>query len=222
MASRRARVLISTLLIATAFFTIYSGPNVRVSGQAPSTITTTVFTTIINTVTSTTWFTSTSTVLGVLTTVLFTTTTSTTTISLPDVAGGTSFASGGWASIAYCSSFVATRSGSVTTLGVNVKSGVGNVRLGLFDASFNLIAQTGSTSIASASGWVDAPVLAPGSITGAGTYWLCVQTDNNAAVIYYSTLAGAGRDASMAYGAYPATLSPSTVPWLPNLRVTYS
>ena len=209
--------------MVTALLALGSGSSFRVSGQSPSTVTTTVFTTIINTVTSTTWFTSTSTVFGVFTTVLLTTISSTTTVAAApqtDVAGGAVSATGAWANSAYCSSFVATRSGSVNTLGVNVKSGVGNVRIGLFDASFNLIGQTGSTPISSATTWVDAP--ASGSIVGGRTYWLCLQSDSSSAVIYYQYLAGSGTYKPMAFAAYPTTLSPSADPWVANLRVTYS
>jgi hypothetical protein len=155
-----------------------------------------------------------------LTTLVSTTSTSITTVSVApqtDTAGGASVSAGNWVGDAYCSSFVATRSGSVQTLGINLKSGAGNALLGLYDSGFNLVGQTSSFSIAGASGWVDAP--ASGSVTGDSEYWLCMQSDTAAASLWFAY--GSGQYFSMTYGPY--TTKPSTIgdAYLPNLRVTY-
>jgi hypothetical protein len=174
-------------------------------------VTTTIFATIFTTVSSTTF-------LGIPTTIVSTTSTTTVTVvPQTDIGGAATTSGANWVGYAYCSSFVATKSGSVQTLGINLKSGAGNALLALYDYSFNLVGQTSSFSIAGASGWVDAP--ASGSITGGSQYWLCTQSGTASASVWFSY--GSGEYISMTYGPYPSKASPSTDQYVPNLRITY-
>jgi hypothetical protein len=124
----------------------------------------------------------------------------------------------------WVSPIIASASGVLQTIGVNMQTAGGNIRLKLYADSGGvpgtLLCETNST--ACAVGWNDiAPTTLP-SIVATTKYWLGVETDNVNPAYYY---AGTSGDYYIAhtYGAGPSPYGSGTsIAVTLNMRMTYT
>lgn len=110
----------------------------------------------------------------------------------------------------------------LTTISVNVKTALGNLRVGIYDATGtggianNLIAQ--ATSAAMTTGWNNIPILTQPTLSPA-SYWLALQTDSNTAEFWCARnqVVGDYIFYAFAYAAFPSLFNPA--PTTSNLYV---
>ena len=132
----------------------------------------------------------------------------------------------GWIGGVICHNFTANTTGQVTTVGLNVYTAVGNIRVAVYanNASNNypgtLLGE--SSSLAAATNWND---LAVGNvyITNGVVYWLCLQVSDNTLNLYDKLTGMTGRSAVQSYGAFPNPIV-TTVGnvFMPNMRINYN
>lgn len=123
----------------------------------------------------------------------------------------------GWA-------IVASASGTIKTIGMNLKTAAGNIRLALYSTysggKFSgLLGQSASTT--AVAGWNDLPIGAV-SVVKDATYYIVAQLDNNTAAAYYIA-SGTRIYGTFTYGAFPdptGSLS-EQANILFNMRITY-
>lgn len=138
--------------------------------------------------------------------------------------GGTTGTGTNDANYIEASSITATTSGRLFSLGLNIETAAGNIRLGLYSTYSGgvfsgLLCQSASTS--AVAGWNDLSVTSIKIIQGKTYYlaWLC---DSNSLKIYYDA-SSTDYYVSYAYNTFPDPTGTLTV--LPgvtfNIRMTY-
>jgi hypothetical protein len=119
--------------------------------------------------------------------------------------GDNSAYSTGWLNYLWAQSFVASASGTITQIQVNVKVNVGNIRLAIYADSGGapgaLLGET--SSVAAASGWNVLDLLSSVTIVSGTTYHLAAQCSDNTCSIYYKAGITASYRNPYAYGAFP-------------------
>jgi hypothetical protein len=125
----------------------------------------------------------------------------------------------------WVSSIIASASGVLATIGVNMQAAGGNIRLKLYADSGGvpgtLLCETNST--VAAVGWNDiAPTTLP-SIVASTKYWLGVETDNANPAYYYTAGIGGAHYIGHTYGTGPSPFgSGSNLTATLNMRMTYT
>ena len=116
-------------------------------------------------------------------------------------------------------------SGFVTTIGINLKTAVGNARVAIYNNTLNApdTLMDESSSEVAVDGWNDLNVST--SISAGITYWLAFQVDSGSAYVYYNN-SGSSYWLNQSYGAFPAYVyaaanrTPSGI--TANMRLNYT
>ena len=96
--------------------------------------------------------------------------------------------------------------GTLASISINVATAVGQMRLGVYDSAYHLLAQT--AVFTPVSGWNTQ--LLNNVQVGAGTYWLAWFASDNAMSNPIQVGVGEGQWTSMTFGDMPATLPASS------------
>jgi hypothetical protein len=121
--------------------------------------------------------------------------------------------------------FTASASGTVSKVGLNVRTASGNVITAIYDDSSNspnnLLGASAST--AAASGWNDLALTTPVYITSGSKYWLACQISASALYVYDDYGTNTYYKRSWTYGSFPSPFGGSASPNLTiNMRITYA
>jgi hypothetical protein len=142
-----------------------------------------------------------------------------------DTAGDASANTAGNANYQQESPVTASASGTLQTVGANVQTAAGSIRVGIYSDDgtgkpLTLLGQSASTP--AVSGWNDLTITSPPSIVSGTKYHLVVNTDSGSLRLYYKSSAGEYYYAKT-YGPFDATWAGSTTQgFLFNMRMTYS
>lgn len=118
----------------------------------------------------------------------------------------------------------ASGNGILQSLGVNVQTAAGAIRLSIYNsitnAPHNLLNE--SSSVTAVSGWNDPVVTGPTIVLGAD-YWLFLQASDSNAKVYDSSIGTAMSSYNTyTYGPFPNIFpSPVSSPYIINMRMTY-
>ena len=117
-------------------------------------------------------------------------------------------------------SITATASGTLSSIGLNLKSAAGNIRVAIWDVSGNLLGESSSTT--AVVGWNDLAITGVSIVNGT-PYRLGYQQDNSSTTVYYEWAPGEESYISQSYGAFPNPLgSPTVGNFIRNMRMTYN
>ena len=139
----------------------------------------------------------------------------------PDLVGNTS-ANGNPAGSVFWQPILASRSGALVSVGLNIKTAAGNIRTALYSIAGALLAE--SASVAVAAGWND-PSVTGVNIVANTEYVVAFQLSSLLAYSYYR--AGTGSFLAykaQAYAAFPASLPAGATLFAgtENMRLTYT
>jgi hypothetical protein len=121
---------------------------------------------------------------------------------------------------------VASANGLLKSIGLNVSTAAGNIRLGLYSTYSNNVLSgllTQSGSVAAITGWNDLPVPSIPIVSGT-PYYPAIQNDNGSIIWYYKA-SGTNLYCTESYGTFPdptPTLSTNASAYTANMRITYA
>jgi len=117
---------------------------------------------------------------------------------------------------------LASNKGTLISVGLNVKTAVGNIRTAIYSIANALLGE--SSSVAAATGWNDLAISGVTIVKGT-EYCLAFQASSNSLSVYKRAASPTGFRAikAQAYGAFPASLAAGTLQTdLMNMRMIYA
>jgi hypothetical protein len=142
-----------------------------------------------------------------------------------DTIGGTSAGASNFDAFVWCFLVTASDSGILQTIGANIGTPSGNLRLALYDSDGaggipnTLLSQSADTP--AQAGWNDL-VQAAVAITKNHNYWLGSQYSTSACKVYYVAASPTAYYESWTYGAFPSSFAQTgSYAYNENMRMTY-